>query len=728
MTAKQILKSMTLEDKARQLTQFNSLLYNPNNMMTITGPKSDLGITDEDIEGSGSGIYYYGDDEIHRVQNGKLTHKIPLLFMVDIIHGSETIYPIPLAMGATFDPTLMKECAAMAAREAKAIGIDVTFAPMVDFVRDARWGRVMESTGEDVYLNCLFAKAQVEGFQSEGLVSCVKHFAAYGAPEGGVDYNAVDVSEWTLREKYLPAYKAAIDAGAKMVMTSFNSLNGVPSVANKRLVKGILRDEWGFDGIVISDYNAFRELISHGVAKDEKECAYKAMQATIDIEMLSACYIHSLKDLIREGKITETQVDEAVLRVLKLKEELGLLDKTYTPTTKTKEEIEAYKKSRILTEEHRALARKAAEKSAVLLKNDGLLPLDKESVKSVAVIGPFGDTGEILGAWRAFGDNDKAVKVTDGLKNLLPNAVVRYAKGVDADIPYVTATELDKPLRVNEAELDEAVRLASSSDVVVLTLGETQNDVGEGNSKQNLELSEPQKILLEKVAAANPNTVAVIFSGRPLVLTEAERIARASLLVWHPGTEGGNAIANLLFGEATPQGKLTMSFPKSTGQCPLHYDTFQTGRPQQDDNVRIGCTASYIDGSRLPLYPFGYGLSYTTFAYDKLRLSESVLHRGKSIVASIDIKNTGNREGTETVQLYVRDLYASVVRPVRELKGFKKVTLSAGEEKTIEFEIDEEMLKFYNADLERVAEDGDFEIYVGGDSGCKTCVRFRLES
>lgn len=715
MTAEQVLKRMTLKEKLRQLTQLSDGFLNPKTENALTGPKSDLGVTDEDIAGCGSVIGSFGEDETHRVKNGQLKHEIPMTYMLDVIHGCETIYPVPLGMGATFDPELMKECAAMAAREAKAIGIDVTFSPMVDMVRDARWGRVMESTGEDVYLNCLFAKAQVEGYQGEGVAACVKHFAAYGAPEAGKDYNAVDMSELTLREKYLPAYKAAVDAGAKMVMTSFNSLNGVPSAANKRLVKGILRDEWGFDGVVISDFNAFREMISHGIAENEKECAYKAMSATNDIEMMSATYLHSVEELIAEGRLTEKQVDEAVLRVLKLKEELGLFEKDYATQAKPLEQALAEKKATVLTAENRALARKAAEKACVLLKNDGVLPFDK-GVKKVAVIGPFAAAGEIIGNWRACGDKNKTTTVFDGVKNVLPDAEVRYAKGVSWDL---TA-------EANGEEIAAAAALAAESDIVLLTLGEHPDDSGEGTSRQNLELPAAQYRLAEKVLAANKNTAVALFAGRPLAIVPLSKIAPAILLAWQPGTEGGSAIANLLFGDVMPEGKLPMSFPKTTGQCPLHYDYFNSGRPHWDDTVRQNFCCSYIDGSNLPLYPFGYGLTYTTFAYSDAKLSKEQMKRGETIALSVKLKNTGTRAATETVQLYLHDKFASAVRPLRELKAFKKVTLAAGEETEVTFEITEEMLKFYNADLEYAAENGEFEAFVGGDCNAEAHVTFRL--
>ena len=718
MDIEQLIRQMSMEEKLQQLTQLSGVFFNKADTAKATGPKNEVGITDQDLDGICSVLNFSDVNAVRQIQQTHMEHdrnQIPMLFMMDVVHGCKTIYPIPLAMGATFDPDLMRECAAMAAREAKAMGIDVTFAPMVDLVRDARWGRVMESTGEDVYLNGLFAAAQVQGFQNEGVAACVKHFAAYGAPEAGRDYNTVDMSELTLRQYYLPAYKAAVDAGAKMVMTSFNSFNGVPAAANQKLVKGILRDEWGFNGVVISDYNAFREMMNHGIAQDEKECAYKAISATNDIEMMSATYLHSMKELIAEGKVTEEQVDDAVRRVLTLKKELGIMDDPYLHCGKTQDEGKKKYDENVLTAENRAIVRRAAEKSAVLLKNEGVLPLSGKE-KKIAVIGPFGDTGDIMGFWRCYGNGKDTVKLTEGIRNVVPDVTVAYEKGVDGAVDATAVQDA----------LDRAAQLAASSDAVIITLGEPQDDSGEGNSKQNLELPEAQYALLDRVLAANKNTAVVLFAGRPLALCRLQEKAPAILLMWQPGTEGGNAAANLLFGKATPEGKLPMSFPAATGQCPIHYDSYRTGRPRWNDHQRSTYCSSYLDGPNAPLYPFGYGLSYTKFEYSNLTVSSETMARGEKLTVSVTVTNTGEREGTETVQLYVRDKTASVVRPVKELKGYQKVLLPAGGETKVVFEIHEEMLKFYNENMEYAAEEGEFTAYVGGDSDCWQSVSFRL--
>ena len=715
---KELVAQMTLEEKLRQLTQLNGLFFDESDETAATGPKAEVKIQKEDIPGIGSALNFLGTDQVRTIQKNHMKadrNKIPMLFMMDVVHGCVTQYPIPLAMGATFSPELLKECAAMAAREAKTMGIDVTFAPMVDIVRDARWGRVMESTGEDPYLNAQMAAAQVEGFQSEGIAACVKHFAAYGAPEAGRDYNTVDMSERTLREFYLPAYKAAADAGVKMLMTSFNSLNGVPAAANKKLVKGILRDEWKYNGVVISDYNSFRELMRHGVAEDEKECAYKAISATNDIEMMSATYLHCMKELIEEGRVSESQIDEAVTRVLNLKKDLGLFDDPFIRCGKTQEEAEKNFKTEVLSAENRKTAKKAAEKAAVLLKNDRLLPFTGKE-KKIAVIGPFGDTGKINGAWSCYASEKDAVKISDGVRALLKNADVKCATGVDGALNA----------EANEEEIQKAADLAARADVVILTLGEPEGDSGEGNSKQNLELPEAQYALLNAVLRANQNTAVLLFSGRPLAISRLAEKARAILLMWQPGTEGGNAAAELLFGKATPEGKLPMSFPYATGQCPIYYNHCNTGRPRVNDAVRTGYCSSYIDGPNAPLYPFGYGLSYTAFSYSSPAVSSAVMRRGEKVTVSVTVQNVGARAGTETVQLYLRDKAASVTRPIKELKGFKKVFLQAGEAQTVQFTITEDMLKFYNAESEYIAEAGEFEAYAGGDSDCAESVSFRL--
>ena len=716
MDIKKLIDSMTLREKLSQLTQFNAELYNAEAGSAATGPMESLGITLEDTMDMGSTLNFHGTENVIAMQNKYLSNsdkKIPLMFMMDVIHGCHTVYPINLALAGSFDTDLARRCAAMAAKESAVSGINVTFAPMVDISRDARWGRVMEGAGEDTYLGCLMAKATVEGYQGDmgkyNIAACLKHFAGYGAVEAGRDYNISEMSEKTLREYYLPPYKAAVDAGVKMAMTSYNTLGGIPSTGNKALFDGILRKEWGFDGVVISDYYAIGELIKHGFAEDKFDAATMAMNTTVDIEMMSAFYLQCVEKLIEEGKLTIKQVDDALYRVLKLKDDLGLFENPLRSTS-----VEEGEKI-ILCEEHRALAREAAEKSAVLLKNDGILPLDK-SVKKVAVIGGLGNTGAILGTWACYGDANKAVSVYDGIKNLLPDAQVKFAEG--CSIEYYAD---------DRSGFDEAVALAKDSDVVIYTMGEPSLDSGEGNCKADIEIPQIQYELLDKLMAVNSNVVVVLFNGRPMAIKRLNDTARAILDMWQPGTEGGNATARLLFGDAYPQGRLAMCFPTKTGQCPIYYNRYSTGRPRPDrDTHRVYYTSSYIDTHNAPLFTFGYGLTYTKFEYSPIQISSGELTRDGEIKVWVTVKNTGEREGNELVQLYTRDMAGRCVRPIRELKGFERITLAPGQEKKVEFTITAKMLEYYGPDLVKAVETGRFFAFIGPDSETENAVEFRL--
>ena len=715
MDIKAILNKMTIKEKAYQLLQLNTLAFAGNKGdVNITGPVTEMDIDKNYIFEAGSALNSVGAQRMLDIQKNYLSiskNKIPLVFMQDVIHGYRTLYPINLAIAASFDTQLAHDCAAMAAKEASVDGVQVTFAPMVDLVRDARWGRVMESSGEDPYLGCKMAKATVEGYQGDmgkyNIAACVKHFAAYGAAESGRDYNTVDMSERTLREYYLPTYKAAIDAGVKLLMTSFNSLNGIPAAGNKWLVDGILRKEWGYDGVVISDYASFHEMKIHGYVENGKEAAYRAMEAGGDIEMVSTTYPMFLEELINEGKITMEQLDTAVLRVLKLKDELGLLDNPYRYTN-----VEESKKI-ILCKEHRDLARYAAEQSAVLLKNEGVLPL-REDISSVAVIGPLANNGEIFGNWPCGAKAEETVPVFEGIKSIIGDRA-KYAKGCDVDL---NATDF--------SGIEEAVELAKNSEAVVLCLGEHQFDSGEGHCKSKLELPYVQYKLLFEILKVNKNVAVLLFTGRPLALERLDKNAPAILNMWMPGTEGGNAAANLVFGRAVPSGKLTMSFPYTVGQCPIYYNHYMTGRPKPETDERVTFTSSFIDVPNRPLYPFGYGLSYTTFEYSEHKIDKSVMKEGEKIIASVKVKNTGKYKAKETVQLYIRDLVGSVVRPIKELKGFEKIELDAGEERVVSFEINEESLAFYGADMQRKAEKGKFQVFIAPSSKCQPFAEFAL--
>lgn len=721
MDIRKLLSEMSLEEKLGQLTQLNAIFFKKDNTADITGPASKLHITEDDAHKSGSVLNFIGAKDMKEIQDSAMKvqpHGIPLLFMQDVIHGYRTIYPIPLAMGCTFDEDLVEDCARMAGKEAAVSGVHVTFSPMLDLVRDARWGRVMESTGEDPHLNGRLGAAFVRGYQGDDLkgkydiAACVKHFAAYGAPEAGRDYNAVEMSEHALREYYLPGYRACVDAGVEMIMPSFNTVGGVPSTANRLLLDKILRKEWGFDGLVISDYNAYHEMVVHGVAEDDKHAAELAINAGCDIEMMSATTYRFAKQLMDEGKLTMEQIDTAVLRVLSLKERLGLFENPYHAASE-EEEAELH-----LCAENRALVRRAAEEASVLLKNDGVLPFSKD-VKTVAVVGPFAEEKGIKGFWACAGRDEDCVTVAEGVKNLLPDAEVLTATGCSWALG-----------ETDTAGVGEAAELAARADVVVLCLGEYQKHTGEGNSRASIGLSPAQMTLAHAVMAANPNTAVVLFNGRPLVITDLAEIAPAILTVWQPGTEGGNAAARLLFGDANPCGKLSMTFPYMDGQCPIYYSHMRTGRPVKNPKeiTDKGYCSRYMDAPVDPLYVFGHGLSYNTYTYDNLMLSDEVITADTPIEVAVTVKNEGKYTGKEIVQLYIRDKVASVARPVKELKDFAKVELEAGESALVTFTLSAEDLAFHTASGEYAPERGEFEVFVGKSSDDCLSATIRFEN
>ena len=656
------------------------------------------------------------------LKNNRLN--IPLLFMADIINGYKTIFPIPLAQGCTFDPDLVRQLAEAAAREGAAAGVHVTFSPMADLVRDPRWGRVMESTGEDPYLNGIMAEQMVKGYQGndlkeEGrLAACVKHFAGYGAPLGGREYNQVELSERTLLEDYLPAYEKAVRAGARLVMSSFNTLERVPSTGNRKLMREILRGKMGFQGVLISDYAAVKELIAHGLAEDEAEAARLALEAGVDIDMMSRCYSDFLCGQIERGEVAQELLDEAVLRVLELKNDLGLFENPFKDGSPEKE------KELLLCEKHRSLAQKAAEESFVLLKNEeNMLPLSKE--ETTAFIGPFGEEKGLLGAWALFADREDTVTVKEGVERLCPGQI--WAKGCEILEPgqkwlrgYIPIAEetWKQTEEAAEEKIKEAVEAAEKADRVVLLLGEQELESGESGSCGHIGLPPSQMKLLKAIAQVNSNLILVVFSGRPLILTEACAYAKAVLFAWMPGTQGGPAVANVLYGCSNPSGKLTETFPYHMGQIPVYYSDFATGRPQMP---------GYIDIPKEPLYPFGYGLSYTEYAYSPVKLDQKVLDSQTDVIhASVRVKNTGSMEGREAVQLYIQDVKGSVSRPVRQLKGFQKISLAPGEEKEVCFEIREEMLRFWTIDMEYRSEPGRFRVWIGTDSRTENGEEFYL--
>jgi len=725
-----LLDDLSFEEKLGQLTQLAGSMYGADAI--VTGLLDMFRINNKALEMSGSVLSVIGAEAIKKLQDenmAKQPHKIPQLFMYDVINGYQTIYPVPLGQGATFNPQTVENLARMSANESAAAGLHVTFSPMVDLVRDARWGRVMESTGEDPYLNGLLGAAMVKGYQGDdvkkkgNVAACVKHFAAYGAAEAGRDYDNVELSERTLREDYLPAYEACIKAGAKLVMTSFNTLNRIPSTGNKWLMKKVLREEMDFEGVLISDYGAVKEMINHGYSKNEKQAAEQSMKAGLDMEMMSTAYISHLKELVDEGKISMDMIDQAVMRLLTLKNDLGLFENPY------KDGDPAEEARLILCKEHRALAREAAAEAFVLLKNeDQLLPLKDEASEKIAFIGPYADEKQIHGSWSFPEDYKTFVSVKEGLEANTKHAELSFSQG---------CYRLDHPCRLKDGSrfefdesskdklLSDAIRAAKSAKTVVMCLGEHFMQTGEATSRTSLTIGEDQLELLRKVAEVNSNIVTLIFAGRPLELEEISRLSKAVMYMWFPGTEGGNAVADVLFGAKEPGGRLPMSFSYKGAQLPNYYSRFHSGRPN-NGTLDQGFVMGYIDQADLFLYPFGYGLGYSTFEYSPVTLSKSSMTKADSITASVRLKNTGSRPGCETVQMYIQDLFGNVVRPRRLLKGIQKLTLQPGEEITVSFEIKDEMLRFWDIDMNYCSEEGDFRVYIGPDSQTSNSAYFTL--
>lgn len=715
----ELLKQMTLEEKIAQLVQLDGSLYSEN--AAVTGPKAKLGISDEIISNMGSVYNVFGAENLKKIQADYLSksrNKIPLLFCADVIYGYQTVLPMPLGFGCSWNPSLVKEGISMVAREAAVTGIHGVFSPMVDLVRDPRWGRVMESTGEDTYLNSVFAKAEVEGFQgnldSQHVASCVKHFAAYGAPEAGREYNTVDMSERNLRQDYLPSYKAAVDAGCKMVMTSFNTVDGIPSSGNKWLMRKVLREEWGFKGVTVSDYAAIKELIYHGLAEDEYEAAKLGIEAGVDFDMKTSVYSNHLKELVEKREVDIKLIDEAVLRILDLKNELGLFENPYRGAD------EKLEKEIINCNEHKKVARRLAEESVVLLKNDNkVLPLDKN--KKIALIGPYADGKSLVGLWAFFANKNNITTLKVAMENKIGEKL-SYAYGCDVldDLSILGEfgfmVQKDTKKRDAKKDLEEALKVAEGADTIVLALGEHTFQSGEAGSRTDLTLNKLQIELLEKLHELNKPIVCVLFNGRPLVIDNILDKVDGLVEAWFPGTEGALAVSDILFGDVNPSGKLTMSFPRNVGQIPIHYNEFKTGRPFIGSGHIGRFVSKYLDVSNEPRYQFGYGLSYTEFEYSDIKLSNNILKEKEVIKANITIKNIGKVKGKESAQMYIQDITGSVVRPVKELKGFKKVELEANESVEVEFIISEEDLRFFNKDMKYAAEKGKFKLFIGKNS------------
>ena len=708
-----VLAQMTLAEKIGQLALFTG--YH-----SITGPMKEQNqrmLAEHIRKGEcGSLFNVISVAEIRKLQQIAVEESrlhIPLLFGYDVIHGYKTIFPICLGEAASWNPALIESAERVAATEAAAAGLDWTFAPMVDIARDPRWGRISEGAGEDPFLGSAIAAAQVRGFQGtnlaapDTLLACVKHFAAYGAAQAGRDYNSVDLSERTLREVYLPPYRAAIDAGALSVMASFNELNGTPATANRFLLQQVLRDEWGFKGFVVTDYTSINEMVLHGSAKDQADAARQALAAGVDTDMQSSAYLNHLKQLLADGQITEAQINAAAKRILEVKFKLGLFDNPYRHCDEQREQQVLYAKENLAT------AYRLACESFVLLKNTNqTLPLKPDA--KIAVIGPLADSQrDLLGSWIGQGDWDFCETVLGGIKRNDQGGKVTFTTGCDID-------------STNRAGFAAAVAAANRADIAVLVLGESCNMSGEARSRTSISLPGVQTELLREIKKTGKPVVVVLMNGRPLALPEEAQLADALLETWFPGTKGGTAVADVLFGQHNPCGKLPATFPRTLGQVPIFYATKNTGRPLNPANPKEEYKSSYIDCPNDPLYPFGFGLSYTTFEYSDVRLDRATLNPGGKLTATVTVTNTGKFYGAEVVQLYIRDLVGSVTRPVRELKGFQKIGLKAGESCKIAFTIGEDELKFLRADMTVATEPGEFQVFIGPNSRDTHTAKFEL--
>ncbi len=707
-----LLRQMTVEEKAGQLVQ----LSGQSNHST---PQLDELVKQGKV---GSLLNVVGAEETNAVQKIAIEQsrlKIPLIIGYDVIHGFRTTFPLPIASAGSFDPEIVEQTQRVAAKEATAAGVKWAFAPMVDIARDPRWGRMVEGAGEDPYLGSLMAAAQVRGFQGENManpdsmVACTKHYAAYGAVEGGRDYNTVDISEQLLREIYLPPFHAAVKAGTGTLMAAFEDLNGVPATANHHTLTDILRGEWNFRGFVDSDYGAVHELIAHGVAKDDSEASLKAVSAGLDMDMADGAYASSLTALAKSGKLPTSVLDEAVRRVLRIKFKAGLFDHPYTDVQREQRET--------LTPESVQLARKVAQESMILLKNENdLLPLKKE-IKTIAVVGPLADSkADQLGSWASNGRAEDAVTPLEGIKAKLPQAKVLYAKGVEiasmekqpvggaAPAPSTATGAVGIGTSGGVASIDDAVKIVQKADVAVLFLGELAAMTGEASSRAYLDLPGKQLELLQAVVATGKPVVLMLESGRPLDIRWANDHVPAIMQAWFLGVQSGNAIADVLFGDASPSARLPLSWPRTVGQIPVYYNHRSTGRPSSPDRWHTG----YLDESKEPLFPFGYGLTYTTFQYANLRVETPTVSAAGTIHVTAEVRNTGQREGTEVVQFYVHDRIAPTSRPVRELKSFTRVTLAPGQSKTVEFSVAANDVGSYDPNMHWIVPPGTYDVWV----------------
>jgi beta-glucosidase len=725
---KTLLAKMTLDEKIGQLNL-------PAVGFDVTGPILSQGVDQKIQKGLVGGVFNtYTPSAVRKLQDlavQKSRLKIPLLFGYDVIHGHKTIFPIPLGLSATWDMGLIERSARVAAREASADGLNWTFSPMVDISRDARWGRIAEGAGEDPYLGSMIARAMVLGYQTNSLsnkdaiLACVKHFALYGAAEAGRDYNSTDMSMVKIYNDYLPPYKAAVDAGAQTVMASFNDINGTPATANRWLLTDVLRKQWGFQGLVVSDYTGINEMVSHGLGNLQTVSA-AALNAGTDMDMVGEGFLGTIKQSLKEKKISQATIDQACRRILEVKYKLGLFENPYKYISEERAAKE------ILSPANRLDAKLIAEASFVLLKNNNqVLPLNRTG--KIALIGPLADDKQdMLGTWSAAGDWKNAVSILEGLHRVAPQLEITYTKGaniVDDPAMLKLINGFGPAMSVDEQSpakmIDNAVSAAKSADVAVVVLGESASMGGEATSRTNLDLFPNQKALLKAVVATGKPVVLVVMNHRPLTLEWEDANVTGILETWFPGTEAGNAIAEVLVGNYNPGGKLTATFPRNVGQIPIYYNHKSTGRPYQG-NIADRYKSRYIDSSNDPLYPFGYGLSYTTFSISPLTLNAKVMRPTGKLQASVTVSNTGKFDGEEVVQLYIQDIYGSITRPVKELKGFKKIFLKKGESQKVTFDISVNDLKFYNANLGFAAEPGDFNVFVGANSRDVSTAQFTL--
>jgi beta-glucosidase len=683
----ELLAKMTFAEKVGQMTQLSGINERYEEMIR----KGEIG----------SLLNVVGAKETNRVQKIAVTESrlgIPLIFGLDVIHGYRTIFPIPLASSASWDTALIRTTSAIAAKEAESEGIRWSFAPMVDIARDPRWGRIAEGAGEDPFLGSAISRAQVLGFQGKNLsdpltlMACAKHYVAYGAAEGGRDYNTADLSERTLREIYLPPFEAAVRAGAGSVMSAFNEISGIPASANEFTLRDILKGEWNFNGLVVSDWNSIAEVIQHGIAADKVDAAAKSLIAGVDMDMQGDCYTPALEPLVTNGTLSIDLINDAVRRILRLKFMLGLFDHPYV-------DEELYKDI-ILNSEHIQTALELARESIVLLKNEkNILPLDRKKIKRIALIGPLADDQQaLLGCWQCLGRKEDAVTIREGLKNRL---------GSDIVIDYVRGCEITNDDKV---DFNKALQAARQADVVIMAMGERADMSGEGHSRSNLDLPGVQPELVTAVAESGKPVILVLINGRPLTLAEVEPKVAAIVESWQLGIQHGNAVADVLLGNYNPSGKLTASFPYTVGQIPVYYNHKNTGRPPAGGVESLN--SKYIDCPPAPLYPFGYGLSYTTFKYSNLNLSSNPIPADGELLISVRVQNAGKRDGVEVVQLYLRDPVASVTQPVKELKGFQRIALKAGETKTVEFKLTQEHFSFIGMDNKRIVEPGEFQVTI----------------